>query len=85
MNKTISIYDAKTNLSKLIADVKAGKEVVIGGYGKPEVMMVPYKKTNTLKIGVWDKKGLKFGNDIVGPDSEISDLFTSSVSRPFPQ
>jgi prevent-host-death family protein len=38
--KTISIHDAKTNLSKYIAAAKKGEKVYIGGFGKPEVAIV---------------------------------------------
>ncbi|MCB9801928.1 MAG: type II toxin-antitoxin system prevent-host-death family antitoxin [Pseudomonadales bacterium] len=40
MTTTVSIHDAKTNLSKYIAAVKKGQKVFIGGYGKPEVLLV---------------------------------------------
>jgi antitoxin (DNA-binding transcriptional repressor) of toxin-antitoxin stability system len=38
--KTISIHDAKTNLSKYIAAAKKGEKVYIGGFGKAEVLLV---------------------------------------------
>lgn len=38
--KTISIHDAKTNLSKYIAAAKKGEKVYIGGFGKAEVALV---------------------------------------------
>lgn len=52
--KTISIHDAKTNLSKYIAAAKRGEDIYIGGYGKPEVklsIIEPAHKTKR-KIGV---------------------------------
>lgn len=53
--KTISIHDAKTNLSKYIAAAKRGEEIYIGSYGKPEVKLVvetpkkPQRKLGVLK------------------------------------
>lgn len=38
--KTITIHDAKTNLSKYVAAAKKGEKVYIGGFGKPEVVLV---------------------------------------------
>ncbi len=35
MTKTVNVHDAKTHLSKLLADVEAGDEVVIARRGKP--------------------------------------------------
>jgi len=37
--KTVSIHDAKTNLSKYIVAAKKGEKVYIGGYGKAEVVL----------------------------------------------
>lgn len=37
--KTISIHDAKTNLSKYIAVAKRGEDIGIGAYGKREVWL----------------------------------------------
>jgi prevent-host-death family protein len=39
--KTVSIHDAKTNLSKYIAAAKRGEKIYIGSHGKPEVRLVP--------------------------------------------
>ena len=38
--QAVTIHDAKTNLSKYIAAAKKGKKIFIGGFGKPEVMLV---------------------------------------------
>lgn len=38
--QTVTIHDAKTNLSKYIATAKKGKQVYIGGFGKPEVKLI---------------------------------------------
>ncbi|MGH7791372.1 MAG: type II toxin-antitoxin system Phd/YefM family antitoxin, partial [Thermodesulfobacteriota bacterium] len=35
MSKTVNIHDAKTNLSKLLARVADGEEVIISKAGKP--------------------------------------------------
>ena len=38
---THTVHDAKTNLSRLIADALAGKEVIIARRDKPAVRLVP--------------------------------------------
>lgn len=38
--KTVTIHDAKTNLSKYIAAAKNGEKVYIGGFGKAEVVLI---------------------------------------------
>ena len=42
--KTISIHDAKTNLSKYIVAAKQGKAVYIGGFGKAEGVLTALPK-----------------------------------------
>lgn len=37
--KAVPIHEAKTNLSKYIAQAKAGTPVYIGSFGKPEVVL----------------------------------------------
>lgn len=38
----VNIHEAKTHLSKLLARVAAGEEVVIGKAGKPVARLIPY-------------------------------------------
>jgi len=86
MKNAISIYDAKTNFSKLVARAKEGQDVIIGAYGKPEVMLVPYKKKNKLNIGVWDHKALDMDYEgLVDSDPGIVKMFEDSINKPFPE
>jgi len=83
MVKAISIYDAKTNLSKLIALAKQGEEVVIGSYGKPEVKLVLYEN-EVFNIGALDHLGIEIDDAALEEaDSEIAQLFTQSISEDF--
>jgi len=52
--QTVTIHDAKTNLSKYIAAVKKGKQVFIGGFGKPEVKLVLITSADLYKTKVRD-------------------------------
>ncbi len=38
--ETVSVYDAKTNLSRLLAAVERGEEVVITRHGRPVAKLV---------------------------------------------
>jgi prevent-host-death family protein len=40
MAKTLSLYDAKTNLSALVEEAAAGEEIVIAKNGKPRAWLV---------------------------------------------
>ena len=42
MAETVNLYDAKTNLSKLVDRAAAGEEIVIAKAGKPKAKLVPY-------------------------------------------
>ena len=41
---TVNVYEAKTNLSRLLAKVEAGEEVVIARRGSPVARMVRVQK-----------------------------------------
>ncbi len=45
MVRLVNIYDAKTNLSKLLADVERGEEVLIGRAGEPIARLSPIEKS----------------------------------------
>ena len=55
MQSIINIHHAKTHLSRIIEEVAAGKEVIIGKGGRPMARLVPLlppvrpKKLGTLK------------------------------------
>ena len=40
----VNIHDAKTHLSRLLARVAAGEEVVIASAGKPVARLVPWEE-----------------------------------------
>jgi prevent-host-death family protein len=42
---TVNLYDAKTNLSKLVERAAAGEEIVIAKAGKPKARLVAYRPT----------------------------------------
>lgn len=56
MNKVIPIYEAKTQLSKLVKKAQAGETIYIGAYGQPQAIIsaAPIKKP--IQIGVWAHK-----------------------------
>ena len=46
----ISMWDAKTNLSKLIQDALNGKEVIISNRDKPLVRLVPVETRSSKNL-----------------------------------
>jgi len=57
MPDTINLYDAKTNLSKLVERAAAGEEIVIAKAGKPKAKLVPYDETPKKRV---------FGQNLLG-------------------
>jgi prevent-host-death family protein len=44
MPRVVNIYYAKTNLSKLLADVERGEEILIGRAGEPIAKLSPIQR-----------------------------------------
>jgi prevent-host-death family protein len=57
MTCTVNIYDAKTNLSKLVDRAAAGEEIVIAKAGTPKAKLVPYQSP---------RKKRRFGQNLLG-------------------
>ena len=56
MEKTITIHEAKSNLSKLVKRAAAGETIYIGAYGKPEAALSavsPEKQQAELRKGAF--------------------------------
>ena len=74
---TISIYEAKTNLSKLVKRAQAGETIYIGSYGNPQAVLTPLPKKPKIQIGVWKHMAIKDAyiyEDLVNPDLELAAL-----------
>lgn len=59
MAKTVNLYQAKTQLSKLVDEASAGQEVIIAKAGRPKARLVPLgkakpnRKPGALKGQIW--------------------------------
>jgi prevent-host-death family protein len=62
--RTVNIHEAKTNLSRLLARVSKGEEIVIAKAGKPLARLVPIEKPRTMT----DAFDLYKGQVWVAPD-----------------
>jgi prevent-host-death family protein len=65
MPDTVNLYDAKTNLSKLVERAAAGEEIVIAKAGKPKAKLVPYEEPPPKKrrIGGQNLLGITYMAD----------------------
>ena len=63
MGDTVNLYDAKTNLSKLVDRAAAGEEIVIAKAGKPKAKLVPYEAPRKRRIGGQNFLGITYMAD----------------------
>jgi len=53
-SETVNVYDAKTRLSRLLAQVEEGAEIVISRHGRPVARLVPYRPDRAeRRPGLW--------------------------------
>ena len=75
---TLNLYEAKTQLSALVDEAAAGKEIIIAKNGKPMAKLVPLqerplRKPGRLKGKIWISK------DFDAPMPDIEEAFYNSV------
>lgn len=75
MQQIVNVHEAKTNLSKLIAEVGKGSEVVIGKNGKPVAKLVSYSPQKVKRIPGRLKGKIKVPDNFNDEDPEINALF----------
>ncbi len=64
---TVNLYDAKTNLSRLVERAAAGEEIVIAKAGRPLARLVPLAtRTAPRVLGLWADQ-VRIGDDFDDP------------------
>jgi prevent-host-death family protein len=52
--RTVNVHEAKTHLSRLLAEVEQGQEIVVARDGKPVARLVPFPKARQIRtLGRW--------------------------------
>lgn len=83
-----NIYEAKTQLSKLIRRVRAGQEVIIADAGTPVAKLVPIEQPKTARVLGGDRGKIWVAPDafdpLAGEDLAVwgGALFPASPKRP---
>ena len=77
---TVNVHEAKTHLSRLLAQVEAGEEVVIARNGKPVARLVPCTRRGRPQFGSW-KGRITISDSFFEPlpDEVLDDWETSRV------
>lgn len=81
--KYVNTHEAKTQLSKLIAAVRAGEEVVICQAGKPVARLAPYAPPHKKpRLGLLkDVIKVQPGWDSSETDAEIQAMFDEALNK----
>jgi prevent-host-death family protein len=57
MSETVNIYEAKTQLSKLVARAEVGEEIILSRHGRAVARIVPLTWTSVARTpGIWKGK-----------------------------
>lgn len=73
--RTVSVHEAKTNLSKLLERVEAGEEVIIARAGHPVARLTPFARAGTRTLGLDTGRGFIAPDfDTPLPDDMIADF-----------
>jgi antitoxin (DNA-binding transcriptional repressor) of toxin-antitoxin stability system len=80
--KTVSMHEAKTHLSRLVRDVRMGREPeIIIAVGKvPAARLVPFAGASRRVLGT-DRGLIRLAPDFDAVDEEIADLFEGVKRR----
>jgi antitoxin (DNA-binding transcriptional repressor) of toxin-antitoxin stability system len=65
----VTVHEAKTHLSRLIADALAGEEIIIARGKEPAVKLVPVAQKPKRMPGLWKGK-ISIGPEFFEPLSE---------------
>jgi antitoxin (DNA-binding transcriptional repressor) of toxin-antitoxin stability system len=80
---TVSLFDAKTHLSRIVEDLLSGKEdcVLISRRGKPAAVLTPATRNDTSqRIGI-ARGRFEIPDNIDGSNPQIASLFGETASR----
>lgn len=76
-----NLYQAKTNLSKYVAQAIAGQDVVIAKAGKPLVRLTSYEPSRKARQPGKMKGKIAMSSDFTAESEEINNLFYGSSSK----
>jgi prevent-host-death family protein len=67
IRETVSLYEAKTQLSRLVDRAAAGEEIVISKSGRPRARLVPLEDSRPLRVPGKGKGRWRVGRDFDAP------------------
>jgi antitoxin (DNA-binding transcriptional repressor) of toxin-antitoxin stability system len=94
MSRQVNIYEAKTQLSRLVEEAAGGTTIIIAKDGKPRAKLIALDgdatKKEPRKLGQFAEAGKKIDwdkwwRDWKESDKEIEADFEASIAKPFPK
>lgn len=73
--RQVNVHEAKTHLSRLLADVEGGEEIVIARAGKPVARLVADRRPREPRKPGFLKGKIWVSDDFDEPDEEIERAF----------
>ena len=67
MRKQVNLYDAKTQLSRLVDRAADGEEIVIAKSGKPKAKLVPLERKRPRRVPGLLKGKIRMARDFDAP------------------
>jgi prevent-host-death family protein len=67
VRETVSLYEAKTQLSRLVDRAAAGEEIVIAKSGRPRARLVPLEDARSMRVPGKGKGRWRVGKDFDAP------------------
>ncbi len=67
VRETVTLYQAKTHLSRLVERAAAGEEIVIAKSGRPRARLVPLEDTRGLRVSGKGKGRWRLRRDFDAP------------------
>ena len=76
VRETVSLYEAKTHLSRLVDRAAEGEEIVISKSGRPRARLVPLEDTRHLRVPGKGKGKWRVSKDFDAPlpDAVVRDF-----------
>ena len=77
MDNMVNVYEAKTHLSKLLARVMSGEEIIIAKSGTPVARLVPIEKKSVAREPGSAKGQIIMADDFDDPlPADVLEAFT---------
>ena len=73
--KVTNIHQAKTQLSRLVEQVRQGEEIIIGKAGKPVAKLVPYEPTAEPRRGGQWRGQIRIADDFDALPEDLAAAF----------